>query len=119
MYTRTSRLLIILVTVLVLGGCASMSSGGGGEPYATLVIENDGTATVTIYALRSGGTRMRIGQVTALGRGEFEIRQYMVSGSSQLQLLIDPLGSRQSYPTRSVYISEGEVLRLVVSSFIR
>lgn len=118
MYTRTSRLLIILVTVLVLGGCASMGSGGG-EPYATLVIENDGTATVTVYALRSSGTRMRIGQVTALGRGEFAIRQYMVGGSSQLQLLIDPMGSRRSYPTRSVYISEGEVVRLVVSSFIR
>ncbi len=118
MHTRTSRLLIILVTILVLGGCASMG-GSGGEPYATLIIENDGTATVTVYALRSGGTRMRIGQVTALGRAEFGIREYMVGGTSQLQLLIDPLGSRQSYPTQSIYISEGEVVRLVVSSFIR
>ena len=118
MYTRTGRLLIILATLLVVGGCASMG-GGGGEPYATLVIENDGTSTVTVYALRSGGTRMRIGQVTGLGRGEFGIRQYMVGGTSQLQLLIDPMGSRQSYPTQSIYIREGDVVRLVVSSFIR
>lgn len=118
MRARTSRLLIILATLLVLGGCAS-TGGSGAEPYATLVIENDGTSTVTIYALRSGGTRMRIGQVTGLGRGEFRIREYMVGGTSQLQLLIDPMGSRQNYPTRSIHIREGDVVRLVVSSFIR
>lgn len=118
MHTRATNLLALLITVVALGACASTGNGDS-EPYATVTIENDGTATVTVYTLRSGGTRMRLGQVTGLSTAEFPVRRNMVTGTHELQLLIDPVGSPQTYPTRSIPISEGDHVRLVVSSFIR
>lgn len=126
MYLRPRNLLGILVIAAgVLGGCASAGGEDGerdpsdDQPYATVVVENDGTSTVTIHALRSGGTRMRLGQVTGLSRAEFPLRRHMLRGGGQLQMEIDPVGSARSYPTHPLSINEGDVIRLVVSSFIR
>lgn len=126
MHFRPRNLLgILVIGAGALAGCASTGGadgerdGAAGQPYATVVVENDGTSTVTIYALRSGGTRMRLGQVTGLGQGEFPLRRHMLRAGSQLQLEIDPVGSSRSYPTHTISVNEGDVLRLVVSSFIR
>lgn len=124
MNLRPRRLGILIVAASALAGCASGGEAGerdgaDSQRYATVVVENDGTATVTIHALRSGGTRMRLGQVTALSRGEFRVRRHMLSSGSQLQLEIDPVGSPQRFPTNSITVNEGDVIRLVVSSFIR
>lgn len=126
MYFRFRTLLgILVIAASTLAGCASIRGADGERdgaqdgPYATVMVENDGTSTVTIHALRSGGTRIRLGQVNGLSRSEFPIRRHMLQGGGQLQLEIDPVGSGQSYPTDRLAIDEGDMLRLVVSSFIR
>lgn len=108
----------LLVSTIVLAGCAAMGTPDM-EPYAMLEVENDGTSTVTIYAIREGGTRMRLGQLTGLSRDEFPLRRHMVGGTGRLQLLIDPVGTQRTFPSQSILINEGDVIRLRVSSFIR
>ena len=114
---RTRTTLLALVAALLLGGCASIA--GEPEPaYATLVVENDNTSTVNVYALRSG-SRFRLGTVTGLGTEEFPLRRHMLGTAGDLQLLIDPIGSRRNYPSQRIVVSEGDVIELRVSSFLR
>lgn len=118
MVARTTHGIALLAGIVVLSACAAMGTVDT-EPYATIEIENDATRTVTIYAVREAGTRMRLGQVTGLSNAEFPLRRHMVGGTGQLQLLIDPVGSPQTYPTQTILINQGDVIRLQVSSFIR
>lgn len=118
MYDRVKQTTAVLLTILAVGGCAS-TGGGETESFATVVIHNDATTTVTIYALRHGGARIRLGQINGLSRAEFPLRRHMLSGGGRLQLLIDPLGSRQSYPSNEIAVNQGDVIQLTVSSFIR
>lgn len=86
--------------------------------YATLIVENDNTSNVTVYALRSG-TRHRIGTVTGLSTESFPIRRTMLSGGGELNVGIDPLGSNRMYTAYPIYVSEGDVIEVTVSSFLR
>ena len=116
-FFRPATLAGLVLVLAGLGGCAAMGTVSG-EPYATIIVENDATMTVNIYALRQG-TRLRLGQITGLKQREFPLRRSMVGGGGQLQLLIDPVGSPQNYPSQSILINEGDVIELQVSSFIR
>lgn len=112
----TSRAVIALLAALFLGGCAS--AGGAEPPYATVVVENDNTATVNIYAVRNG-SRFRLGTVTGLATQEFQLRRHMLGSAGDLRLVIDPIGSQRNYPTQSIIVDEGDVIELRVSSFLR
>lgn len=105
-----------ILAFLSIGGC--VSAGVRSAPYATVVVVNDGTLTVNVYALRQG-SRMRLGTVTSLDRAEFPLRSTMLNGLNELQLLIDPIGSRRAYPAQPINVQEGDVIELKVSSFIR
>lgn len=115
---RMRHVVVLLAIAVLLGACASMG-GGDSEPFATLVVHNDGTSIVTVYALRAGGSRMRLGQVSPLSQAELPIRHHVLGGTSELQVLIDPLGSRQTYASNPIHVSEGDVLEMRVSSLIR
>lgn len=119
---RTPLRLVLLAVGLAVGlgvgACVSMG-GGGDDPFATLVVQNDGTSIVTVYAVRDGGSRVRVGQVSALSEAEFPLRRHMLGGSDRLQLLIDPLGSRQAYPSDTIHVDRDDVIELRVSSLIR
>lgn len=86
--------------------------------YATLVVENDNTSNVTVYALRSG-TRQRVGTVTGLSTESFSIRRTMLNVGGELNVGIDPLGSNQMYTAYPIYVREGDVIEVSVSSFLR
>ena len=119
---RTLTPLVLSILLLVgIGGCAS--TGGGGADgadgaFATLVIENDNPRIVNVTALR-GGTRYRLGTVSALSTQELEIDRHMIDSTGQLQLLIQPLGSGNVYRGQPILVSEGDVIELSVSTMIR
>lgn len=100
------------------GGAEEDGQAGPVSDYATLVVENDNTSTVTIYAIRSG-TRQRIGTVTGLRTERFEIRRSMLTGGGELNVAIDPLGSNRIYTAQPIFVNEGDVIEVTVSSFLR
>lgn len=117
---RRPPLFAALATILIL--VAACASGGENEgpqiPFATLVVENDNTSTVTVYAVR-GGTRQRMGTVTGLATERFEIRRSMLTGGGELSVAIDPLGSRRVYRAMPIFVNQGDVIEVTVSSFLR
>lgn len=112
------RRVLVLAATLVLSACASTGEADR-EPYAILVVENDSTLTVNIYEVRGGGRGQRLGQVAALRTTRIPLRRHMVSTSGQFRVLIDPVGSAQSYSSDTIVINEGDEVRLRVSAFIR
>lgn len=110
-------LLLPLTAACASGGEDGYDAGPLGH-YATLIVENDNTSNVTVYALRSG-TRQRMGTVTGLSTERLEIRRTMLSGAGELNVGIDPLGSNRMYTAYPIYVSEGDVIEVTVSSFLR
>lgn len=120
------RAAVLPAALVVLGACAGSAPREGAEPeaaapdnaYATVVIENDATRIVTVYAVRSG-TRMRLGTVAGISSKEFPIRRNMLDTSGELQLMVDPLGSQERYYSDAIVVDAGDVIELRVSSLIR
>lgn len=123
--TAHRRLAPLAVALLLAAACASAEQEGidwetGPErtDYAALVVENDNTSTVTVYAVRSG-TRQRIGTLPGLRTERFEIRRSMLSGGGELRIAVSLLGSTRVYTGQPIYINEGDVLEVTISSFLR
>lgn len=122
---RTSPHRLATLAVLTLVPLAACATGGGdgyeARPsghYATLVVENDNTSNVTVYALRSG-SRQRMGSVNGLSTASFQIRRTMLSGGGELNVGIHPFGSNRMYTAYPIYVDESDVIEVRVSSFLR
>ena len=119
-YRRASLALALLALTLAGAACSGKRVMGAEHtaPFATIVVNNDATLNVTVYAVNQG-SRIRLGQVTALQREEFEIEERYLSGMGTLQLMIDPLGSPRQYYSDSISVYDGDVVELRVSALIR
>src|SRR5262245_44485517 len=62
------------------------------EPI-TLQVVNYNWSDIVIYA-QVGGTRARLGDVSASGRATMTLAPHLVSSTGGLQLILDPIGSR-------------------------
>jgi hypothetical protein len=111
---------LTLGVAVVAGACGGKRIMGAqlAEPFATVIIDNDATLNVTVYAVQQG-SRVRLGQVTALQREEFRLEPRHLTGTGMLQLMIDPLGSPRQYYSDRITVYEGDVVELRVSGLIR
>jgi hypothetical protein len=121
--TASLALALLAGTGLVACGGSAPRDGDAGqpgadEPFATVIIDNDATRIVTVFAIRSG-TRMRLGTVAGVSRKEFPLRRSMVDASGEVQLMVDPLGSPERYYSDSIVVDPGDVIQLRVSALIR
>jgi hypothetical protein len=113
MALRKNMMGAAFAVAIVLGGCTPMSANreiGTREDRAVLVIENNNWADMTIYALRDG-VRSRIGQVTALGRSKFVLPSAMTTGTAELRIMADPIGSSNRWVSQPVMVLPGQELR--------
>ena len=101
-----------------LGACASTTRAPASGPFAELVIQNDNSRIVTVYAVR-GGTRMRLGTISGVSTATFALRRDMLESDGRLRVLVEPLGSTNRYFSDPIFVDEGETVELVVSSLVR
>lgn len=109
--------LLAVMSIVVLSACA-IRDGGPAEPYATVMINNDSPLQVTVHAVRNG-SRVRVGTVPGVTVQSFPIRTDMLGAGNQLRMVIDPVGSRLTYPSTPISVSRGDTIELRVSSLIR
>ena len=114
MSLRRNLLGAAFVVAVGLGGCApkqyEASDVAAMEERATLVVENNNWADMTIYALRDG-VRARVGQVTALSRSRFVLPQSVTAGTGELRIMADPIGSAQRWTSQPIVVLPGQELR--------
>ena len=111
------RSILVMAALLAVTGCAraarSTSTGNASidrnfcpKSTATLYVTNDGWLDIVIYVYR-GGTRYRLGDVTAVQSAVFQIPEAMMGAGSDIALFADPVGSSYGYNTGSIPLSPG------------
>jgi hypothetical protein len=113
---------MIRVTVVALlfsaaVACAPRAATNGPVPRegATLVVHNQSSDQMTIYAIR-GAERVRLGQIVALARREFAIPHTLVNGIA-LRFQADPLASSRSPISHEVVVWAGDTVTMTIPPF--
>jgi len=102
-------------TTAVSGG-----SGGGSASLAmepTIRVENRNWSDVVVYAVRSG-RRHRLGMVTSMSSARFRLPRGMATGSGDLQLVADQIGSSRGFVSEPIHISTGQEIALSVQNHL-
>ena len=85
---------------------------------ATLHVENYNWMDVVVYAVQ-GGIRMRLGQVTSMTSADFRLPARFLSGSDNVRLLVDPIGSTQGYETDGILVRDGQRVSFSVQNALQ
>ncbi len=110
------RLLLLLLPVLLLAGCAgnrSRGAAGDGSLRTTVEVENRSWSAVNVYAVR-GGQRVRLGTVQAVTTSVLTIPSAIVSGVTSLSFLVDPIGSNRTPISQEISVREGDQVTIYV-----
>ncbi len=108
---------IVAIAVLTLAmGCArsgrSTPDLTSFDEVATARITNHGWLDVNVYASRSG-SRHRLGTVTGQNSAVFELPRNFIEARG-LRILIDAIGSTQTYQTDVIPAGPGQQIDVVV-----
>jgi hypothetical protein len=116
MSARHFRSIVFVALLASTMGCArSVQSAGTAtavQEVATARITNNGWLDVNVYASRSG-MRLRLGTVTGQRTEVFRIPRSLIDAPG-LTILIDPIGSPQSYQTDLIPVGPGQQIDVVV-----
>ncbi len=107
----------VLAAASVLASCAHQSlersqlAASGSE--TTVRVRNDRFLNATIYLLR-GAQRMRLGTVSGYSSETFVVPSHYMSGLTELQFLVDPIGQRETEVTDVILTEPGEMIELML-----
>lgn len=110
--------------VVVLGGAGCAASGGpqrvssvAARPDAVVRVANHNWADMNVYLLRSG-QKLRLGTVTAMQTALFRLARTDQHVGQKLQLLVDPIGSTQTYTTHSFTVQPGQEVDFTIQNHL-
>lgn len=112
------------LVLMLLAACASAGQNAqdgpvvGDRQEASLVVENQSTSDMRIYAIVSG-QRVRLGSVTGLQTQTLEIPSQLVGGGRELAFEADPLAGQQSATSFSIYVTPGQQVVMRIPSRVR
>lgn len=112
------RLTVIALLLAATVACAPRAATNGAAAAwegATLVVHNQSSDHMTIYAVR-GAERVRLGQIVALARQEFSIPYTLVNGVA-LRFQADPLASSRSPISHEVVVWAGDTVTMTIPPF--
>lgn len=102
-----------LVAVVLAAACGPGQTGEP-QPRTTLQVDNQANLDMTIYVIRGGGQRERIGTSTAHTRQTFTIPARMLFGLTPLRFQADPIGADRAPVTQEITVSPGDNIRLII-----
>ena len=105
-----------LVLSLLLVACSH-----GGSPQvtpktnaaATVEVQNQGFADMTIYVL-SQGVRVRLGLASGHSTSQFPIPAYALEGDRLVRFLADPIGGTREPVTEEIAVDPGDTVELTI-----
>jgi hypothetical protein len=117
---RANRTLSAVLTAVLLLGCRATAPAPsadrgppGGEPIQ-VVVTNMNWATIEVYALASGQSHW-LGMVET-GRTETLKLPPRLLSTLDLQLTVQPIGSRTAWTSDALLLSEGMTIELMVEN---
>ena len=105
------------VGFVLLGAAAyACSSATRGDPaireQTTVTVDNQSFYDMTVYASR--GQRIRLGTARGKAKTEFTIPRSLVSGTTMLHFIADPIGSSRASVSEEISVSEGDSIGLTI-----
>jgi hypothetical protein len=99
---------------------AACSHGGGSPPVApktnaaaTVEVQNQGFADMTIYVL-SQGTRVRLGLAGGHSTSRLSIPAYVLQGDRLVRFQADPIGGTREPVTEEISVDPGDTVGLTI-----
>lgn len=80
-------------------------------------IQNNNFLDIAVFAT-SSGSRIKLGQVTGKSSGTFRIHPRRLNMVAGLQIMVDPLGSAQTYLSPVVFPGGAETVVLTVANIL-
>jgi hypothetical protein len=77
-------------------------------------VENQGFSDMTIYVLRGGTQRIRLGLANGNRTSVFEIPRYLVSFPTSLRFIADPIGSNRTPVSDEIAVNPGDEVVLTI-----
>ena len=101
--------------VLPAEGCARKGARGAASDVAptSLRVRNQGFLDVNVYALR-GGQRVRLGTVTGNSAQVLRIPGYLLSGTTPLRFIADPIGSQRQPTSEEIMVTPGDEVTIFI-----
>jgi hypothetical protein len=109
---------LVLSTALTPGCRGPEGQFGTQRPASRPVqvhVQNNNFLDVTVHA-RTGGRNVRLGQVSGKSSGKLTIDPRRINLSSGLQLMVDPIGSRNTFLSQAVFPDRNAVVVLEVGA---
>lgn len=105
-----------------LGSCAPLPNPDvAPRDYGTeeilFQVKNFNWSDVTVYLLR-GGVRTRLGVVNSMGEASFRLPAGLMGSSSDVRLLLDPIGSSVAYMTDPIFVQPGQTVEMSVENHL-
>ena len=119
---RVARILTLLTAVLALAaapGCARRQGADDASvaevPERTVVrVENQAFNDATIYVVRSGSQRIRLGLASGNRTTVLTIPEYLVRFATPLRFLADPIGGNRGPVSSEITVNPGDEVVLQV-----
>lgn len=113
---RSLSRLLLLVALSLTAACGRRPPPADVSPNegASVQVENRGFSDRTIYVLRSGGDRLRLGFVTGNSTETLAIPAYVLNSAGTLRFIADPIGSREAPVTQEISVRPGDVVGLMI-----
>ena len=116
MRTRRHLSLLLAAALAAAPACARRGAGAGdeisregaGETRTSVRVENLSFSDMTIYVVRSGSQRIRIGQAGGNRTTVLEIPRYLVSVPTPLRFIADPIGSNRTPVSDEITVIPGD-----------
>ena len=105
---------LVLLLAAVAVGCGRNSEPREPQPRTTLEVDNQANLDMTIYVIRSAGSRQRLGTSTAHTRMTFTIPERLIFGLTPLRFQADPIGANRAPVSQEITVSPGDNVRLII-----
>ncbi len=109
----------VLLALALLPSCKASEEQAEAPPLedVTVRVQNNNVLDMTVYAVR-GAQRFRLGLVTTGRTDTFVLPGYLLTGSTHLGFVVDPVGSDRSYLVEEFSVFPGDEIDLVIPSYI-
>lgn len=119
--TRASFLVLSLLAVAACatggGSTGSTESSGDAGESALVRVDNRSTYLMTVYVVRSSGSRRRLGQVRSLSTATFTLPDGLVFGVTPLRFQADPVGIQRAPISSEITVVPGDTVTLTIPPF--
>ncbi len=117
---RNSRIAATAALILLLGACSTKGSQNQAtlpERQTRVEVTNHNWSDMRIYVVRAGN-RFRLGMVSTMETQVFQLPRALSSYTGGLQLVADPIGSREFHMTQPLSITPGQLVSFKIENHL-